>query len=277
MKKLALALACLVSVAFFASCTDPVENPQPSIQVLQQDGYLQNGDVVDVNYDELTMPFGFVMASNNETNKALSHLKVDVESFDLEDASLGVTNWADKDIEGTSYTYEDAITFQLQRDLVGRTVITAIVTDAAGETATATIQVSLNEAAQPLTVRTFTWNRHGGEDGTGLDEFGLKWTRNLSKAIYAIIEPVDGAILYRFDPTDWDATTTDVEKAALFSEATPADPQQWKEFNVAGAMTQEFDVVLGTAYNGEYHLMHITKGTYYSFKGTDATITGEAK
>ena len=35
--------------------------------------------------------------------------------------------------------------------------------------------------------------------------------------------------------------------------------------------------LLGTTYNGENHIIHITKGTYYTFKGTDATIEGEAK
>ena len=262
MKKLALALVCLVSVAFFASCTQP--QGQPTIAVLVEEGYVKNGDVVDLGTD---FNFGFVMAANTQTNKQLATLIVKADDDVLDSIS----------IQGTEYTYRQTLKYEVSRDIIGESIITAIVTDAAGETATTSLTLSINEPAQPLISRTFTWNRHGGEDGTGLAEFGLKWTRNLSKAIYAIIEPVEGATLYKFDPAVWDATTTDVEKAALFSEATPADPQQWKEFNVAGATTQEFNVVLGTAYNGEYHLMHITKGTYYSFKGTDATIEGEAK
>ena len=265
MKKLALALVCLVSVAFFASCTPDITNPEPSIQVLQGEGYIQDNDVVDI---DVPYTFGFVVASNPQTNKDLSKLVVKV----------GDIEWANVDLTGMKeYTHIDTVEWGFEKDIVYTDIITAVVTDVDGKTATATINVSVNQPAQPLVARTFTWNRHGGNDGTGLAEFGLKWEKNLAKAIYAIIEPVDGATLYKFDPSVWDATTTDVEKAALFSEATPANPQQWKEFNVAGAMTQEFDVVLGTAYNGEYHLMHITKGTYYTFKGTDATIEGEAK
>ena len=263
MKKLALALVCLVSVAFFASCNQP--KGQPTIAVLQEEGFVKDGDIVNLGEE---VNFGFVMATSPQSNSLLKSLiiKIDDEAPDT------------IDIQGTEYTYKGVITYNLSKDeIVGNSTIIATVYDAVGEFATTSIKLSINQPAQPLISRTFTWNRHGGDDGTGLAEFGLKWTRNLSKAIYAIIEPVEGATLYRFEPTVWDATTTDVEKAALFSEATPVDPQQWKEFNVTGATTQTFDVVLGTVYNGEYHLMHITKGTYYSFKATDATIEGEAK
>ena len=263
MKKLVLALVCLVSVAFFASC-----NPegQPSIAILQEEGYVQDGDVVDINTD---FNFGFVMASSPMTNKELSSLTIKIG--DEESETIALT--------GYEYTYKGTLKYELtaKEEIIGEATIYATVTDVAGETASISIKLSINQPAQQLVPTAFTWNRHGGNDGTGLDEFGLKWEKNVAKAIYAVIEPVEGATLYKFDPSVWDATTTDVEKAALFSEATPADPQQWKEFNVAGAMTQEFDVVLGTTYNGENHLIHITKGTYYTFKGTDATIEGEAK
>ena len=275
MKKLALALVCFASVAFFASCQQEITNPEPAISVITDEGFVKNGDVVDV---EQTIVYGFQMASNSQTKKELKQLSVATYFINLE----GVEELQEEEIVSlagkTEYRYVDTVYYEVTtREVMGSIKTVATVTDVDGKINTATLNLSLNQPAHPLMARTFTWNRHGGDDGTGLAEFGLKWERNLSKAIYAIIEPVEGATLYRFDPTVWDATTTDVEKAALFSEATPADPQQWKEFNVAGATTQNFDVVLGTVYNGEYHLMHITKGTYYSFKGTDATIEGEAK
>ena len=40
MKKLALALVCLVSVAFFASCDPTVEHPEPTIALLTGEGYI---------------------------------------------------------------------------------------------------------------------------------------------------------------------------------------------------------------------------------------------
>ena len=274
MKKLALALVCFASVAFFASCQQEITNPEPTISVITEEGFVTNGEVIDVDQ---VFVYGFQMASNSQTKKELKQLSIATSFIDIE----GNESTPEEEIISlagkTEYRFVDTVYYEITRELVGTIKTVATVTDVDGKINTTTLTLSLNQPALPLITRTFTWNRHGGDDGTGLDEFGLKWTRNLSKAIYAIIEPVEGATLYRFEPTVWDATTTDVEKAALFSEATPVDPQQWKEFNVTGATTQTFDVVLGTVYNGEYHLMHITKGTYYSFKATDATIEGEAK
>ena len=278
MKKLALALVCFASVAFIASCTPEITNPEPSIAVKTGENYVYDGQTVDIGQN---YTLGFRAASNSQTMKELATFKLNVKFTTLDDTE---TKSYDSiiNVSGTEYTFEQVLNFGLtnneeSRELVAKAIFTATITDVDGKMNSTTINLNINQPAQPLVARAFTWNRHGGDDATGLDEFGLKWERNLSKAIYAVIEPVDGAILYKFDPSVWNTTTTDVEKASLFSEATPADPQQWKEFNVAGATTQEFDVVLGTVYKGEYHLMHITKGTYYSFKGTDATIEGEAK
>ncbi|MBQ8958799.1 MAG: hypothetical protein IJ057_09955 [Bacteroidales bacterium] len=280
MKKLALALACLVSVAFFASCDPVVENPEPSIQVLQQEGYLQNGDVVDLSPD--TLYFGFTMASNNETNKELAKLTVKVETFDTEGASIESSNWTGDNGEvltGTSYTYTSGIYFGT-RDIIGRAVITATVTDAAGETATATIQVSLNEAAQQLIGSTFTWYRLGSTI-TGLDEFGLNWRGNYPRDTYAKLEPKDGVKLFIFHSEDWTNVNTDVEKAALFNNAleimTPAD--NYFNVNVTQA-NMTYDDVLGTVMaDGTCHLIHVTNSHAETVtgQGTAVTITGEAK
>jgi len=259
MKKLALALMCLVSVAFFASC-----NPegQPTIQVLEQEGYVQDSAFVELGQE---VQFGFVVASSATTNKELTSLVVKVDD----------TEWANVDLTGkTEYTYTDVVTYTAERnEVVGTSVITAVVTDAAGQIATATINLSITQEDN-LVETAFTWNRHGGDDATGLDAFGLKWTKN-ERAIYAVIEPVEGAILYQFDPSTWSETTTATQKTALFETAISVS--QWKEFNVAGAVDQTLDVVLGTSYNNELHLLHITNGHIETFKGTDVTLTGMAK
>ena len=76
MKKLALALMCLVSVAFFASCDkdpiipiDPViTHPEPSIVIIAEEGYLYDGQVIEANQ---VYPYGFRAASNDSTKKEL--------------------------------------------------------------------------------------------------------------------------------------------------------------------------------------------------------------
>ena len=261
MKKLALALVCLVSVAFFASCTPEGD---PTIQVLNQEGYVQNGDVVDLDQE---VNFGFVVASSAVSNKELSTLIVKIDDDEILTDTI--------DLSGkTSFTYYGSITYQADREIIDNSTITAIVTDAAGKTASATINLSINNPAKPLIVTDFTWNRHGGVAATGLDVFGLKWTKN-ERAIYAVIEPLEGATLYKFDPANWETINYDTEKAALFEGAIAIS--QWKEFNTAGAINQDLDVLLGSIYHGEMHLMHITKGHIETFKGTDVTLTGQAK
>lgn len=261
MKKLALALVCLFSVAFFASCDPDITNPEPSIQALQGEEYIQDNDVVDL---DTPYAFGFVVASNPQTNKDLASLVV----------KIGDMEWANKDLTGLKeFTYIDTVEWGLAKDIVYTDIITAVVTDADGKTATATLNVSVNQPALPLEVADFTWNRHGGVPGTGLDEFGLEWNSN-AKEIYAVITPVEGAQLYKFDPEVWENTTTSVQKAALFSEAPSIS--QFKEVSCT-AQDKDYDIVLGTVYNGEYRLIHVTHSHAFTFKGTDVTITGEWK
>ena len=258
MKKLALALVCLISVAFFASC-DP--EGQPTIAVLQEEGYVASGDVVDVNTE---INFGFVMTSSLMTGKELASLTITVDDGDPETIAL----------TGTEYTYRGTLTYEITRDeIIGASTITAIVTDVAGETATATILLSINNPAQDLVVTPFEWRRDAGADGTGLAEFGLQWTSNTTTN--AIIKPLEGATLYRFDNSEvWSNTKTDVEKAALFSEL-PLSIAQFTDVSVTAA-SQTYDIVLGTTYNGENHLIHVT-GSTANQRSWHFSITGEAK
>ena len=95
MKKLALALVCFASLAFFASC---VKEGQPTIQVLDKEGFVKDGVTVDVDEE---INFGFVVASSAVTNSQLANLLVKVDD----------TEWANIDLTGlTEYTYEDVVT-----------------------------------------------------------------------------------------------------------------------------------------------------------------------
>lgn len=267
MKKLALALVCIASLAFFASCN---KEGQPTIQVYNgEDGYVLATDTVNVNTE---VNFGFVVASSATTNKELVSLVVKVDD----------TEWANKDLTGmTEYTYTDKVVYEYDRDeIVGTSVITATVTDAAGQVATATINLTINQPAQPLIARTFTWYRLGNTI-TGLDEYGLNWRGNYPRDTYAKLEPKDGVKLYIFNSEDWTNTTTDLEKAALFNNAletmTPAE--NYFNVNVTQA-NMTYDDVIGTVLaDGTCHLIHVTssKATYLGTQGTEITITGESK
>ena len=263
MKKLALALMCLVSVAFFASCTQPVDNPEPTIQVCTDAGYVQDGATVDLDTDVV---FGFVMASNTQTNKELANLLVTIDDH----------QWANVPLNRTQYTYTDTIVYTMNReDIVGTSKITAVLTDVAGQTATAEINLNINEPSEPLIAHIFEWFRLGNTQ-TGLEEFGLYWEKNI-KDTHAQIKPLEGVTLYTFDSSVWEATTTDVQKVAIFSDgATEISVYN----NVSTTAGNDYNDVIGTKMaDGTLHLIHVTKCVIdaYQDQGYPIHITGEAK
>ena len=277
MKKLALALVCLVSVAFFASC-----NPegQPTIQVLNEEGYVQNNANLNVNTDYV---FGFIMASNTATNKALSNLKVNVETFDAEGNSLATTVWADKALTGTSYTYTDTLYFELQREeIVGTAVITAIVTDAAGQTATATINVSVIQPAQMLEVNDITWVRRGSncQNEEEMAACGLKWVAR--DPYHANIQPLnENCKLYVVlnNAEAFNAVTTDVEKAAYFATLMETGTPVTEYRNISTSADGEYNDILAVVdASGQQHLVLFIKAQVETGSfGTQTTITGKTK
>jgi len=263
MKKLALALVCLVSVAFFASCDPKIENAEPAIAIHAEEGYVTNGAFVNEGSE---VYFGFDVASNVETGEKLASLIVTVD-----DQPWDTVLFTDE----TEYIYRSGVVYTPAKDsIVGTSTIAAVVADAAGKTNTATIELTILYQEQPLTTTEFTWNRHGGAAATGgLDEFGLQWTSN-GKEVFAEIKPLEGAVLYEFDPAVWGNVTTELQKATLFSEQTMGIPV----FNKVSAFaSNSYDYVIGTSYNGKNYLLHITEGIVSTFKGTDITIKGEAK
>ena len=274
MKKLALALVCMFSVAFFASCTQDITNPEPSISVITDEGFVKNGDVIDL---EQPFVYGFQMASNSQTKKELKQLSVVATILDLDGNEAANQEEIVPLIGLTEYRYVVSIYYELDRDVIGSVRYVATVTDVDGKINAATLTISLNRPTQPLEEKDFTWFRHGSNDGEGLAEYGLEWKGN-GKEVFAIIKPVAGATMFMLSPENWDAITTDIEKAAFFSEGNLI--AQIPDFRGVSAWnTKDYDYVIATLYNDEYHVIHITHGQVDNngSAGTDITITGKAK
>ena len=276
MKKLALALVCFASVAFFASCQQEITNPEPSISLITDDGFIKNGDVIDV---EQAFVYGFQMASNSQTKKELKQLTLTTYFVDLE----GTEELQQEEIipltGKTEYRFVDTVYYEVTtREVMGSIKTVATVTDVDGKINTATLNLSLNEPAEPLEEADFTWFRHGSNPAEGLEEFGLEWTGN-GKEVFAILKPVEGATLYGFGVGSdvWNEVTTDVEKVAAFTEGLHSVMDDFR--GVSAWNTKDYDYVIGTLYEGEYHLIHITHGQVDNngSAGTDITITGKAK
>lgn len=271
MKKLALALVCLVSVAFFASCEKPVEHPEPTIAILIEEGYVQNNDIVDLNE---TVNFGFVISSNPQTLKPLQSLVVEIDGnrwATLTDTLSGLT----------SFTYKDVVTYLPQRDsIIGTSEITATVTDVDGKTATATINLKINQPAIPLEVRDFEWTKVG-HNVMDLASYGLKWHENNWKSPFTHIYPADGYKLYVRDGNDFANITNSVELASYYSaileQGNPSDEQYNRIDCNASANYNDMLVTVNEA-TEEIQLIHVTRAEITTpSQGTKIVITGQCK
>ncbi len=264
MKKLALALVCLVSVAFFASCTPEVQNPEPSIAVfVGSEGYLYDGAIVDVNVD---YPFAFRAASNAQTQKDLATFKIYIDD-ELQLDSI---------ISGKEFEFTGTFAYEFRDNIIDETSIKAVVTDVAGKMNTATINLKINQPENPLEIADFEWYRLGSTV-TGLEEFGLTWEQN-AKSPFAQIKPMDGVILYKFENNVWDEVTYESQKIAKFSDGAVTTAVY---NNVDVNQSAIYDDVIGTrTTDGKYHLIHVTSSRILAYQapyGTPCYIYGQAK
>ena len=270
MKKFALALLCIVSVAFFASCSKDDDNPKnPSISVYAPTtDFVQDGATVDLLADSIK--FGFQMASNADSQKELASLRVVIAVDTIE------TEWAIP-LSGTTFTYTDSFSFSA-KEIICDAVITATVTDADNNTATTSITLHVDYTDPELEVKDFEWYRWGNHEQHGLEEFGLYWDQNRN----AIILPTDGTTLFTgFTKEQWDAVNTQNEKAAFILEAL--ENPQYAATQYTGISTNGSgpvgDVILTLTADGNSHLIYVDRiqfgefGTY----GYPMTVYGQAK
>ena len=221
----------------------------PIIFIMGGDGYLYDGQVVDV---DVAYEYGFHM----ESTVGLASLAIRAEH------SAGYLLFDGSDLDGAlDYSFVGSVTFFAEREIVGECTFTAVVTDVNGQSSSASFTVYINQD-QMLIPSPFEWCRYGANPGTGLEEFGLYWDRN-SKDIYARIRPLDGVSLFYFDPTVWNEVGTEAEKAALFLSALEAQPFLYEYANVSATMVSaDYDDVIGTVLpDGTMHLIHVTHCT----------------
>lgn len=268
MKKLVLALVCMVSVAFFASCQKPVEHPEPTVGFVAEEGYISS-DAELTTAD--TALFIIQANSNTQTNKLLKSFRF-VVFYDDERGTVVDTLISDINLN----RYEFCVGYIFDE---GSYTVSATVIDADGYSDNCSLNIEVENAATELVAEDFQWFRHGSHAAEGLEAYGLQWTSN-TKEVFANICPMEGVILYEFDASVWDETVLDTDKNALFAEAIETG-LAINKFNKVSAWTahNDYNYVIGTVMaNGEYHLMHITRSTIESSAaGADITIFGQAK
>lgn len=267
MKKLALALVCLMGVAFFTSC-DPeniIENADPTIVFATDSGYLVNGQAIDVN---TAYPLKVTASANPDTQTELSRLVITGNGQTMLDST----------ISGQTFVFEGSFTYPYSREvIVPEYELKATVTDADGKTASATIVVSVN-VDDTLEETPIEWVKIG-YDGDDISAYGLVWERTYYKSPFAHIKADTDCVFYVIEEgSDYETivTATDLARyyANLLETARPAEEYK-VDVNASGTYD---DLLITKDAAGNYHAIYIEKAKVEVLSdGTKVTITGKAK
>ena len=267
MKKLALALVCLVSVAFFASCDPKVENPEPVVSIVEADGYLYDSAVIEVNVD---YAFAFKVTANTETLKDIVRVEllINDEPYDT------VEN-----IDAQEYTYEGIFNYQA-KEIIDEVVLALRATDADNETTTAKMHLWINQE-EYLVATPIVWTKIG-HNVDDLSAYGLVWKETNYKSPFTHIFPAEGCTLYVVEEgaeEDYKAIETVVDLATYYSKLSEtmhtADEYDKIDCNASG--TYHHMLVTKDA-QGTFHAIYIEKAEISTPAAcTQIVITGEAK
>lgn len=276
MKKLALALVCFASVAFMASCVKTVDNPEPSIAVMTGENYVYDGQTVDLGTDYI---LGFRVASNSQTQKELASLNLAAKLYEMDDTLIHSEDTTIT-ISGTEYVYQESLNFDLTRDLVGKAVITATVTDVDGKLNSVTINLNVNQPAFELLVEDINWVKTG-HNVQDLSAYGLVWDPLNNKSPFTHIHPAEGSTLFLVEngDEDFDAIVTDFDLSKYYNQLAetgrPIDDYKNVDCN---ASANYHDLLIVKEADGDLHAINITRADITTpSAGTRITITGKAK
>lgn len=290
MKKLALALVCMFSVAFFASCTKTIEHPEPSIAVINGDdcvyGTVDNPQIISLD-DETNWKFGFHIEANSETKKELASLSVKydyVYEGVVSDTTIVI------DLTGkTTYDFTDYVFVQEDRATITllKATITATVTDADNKTNTAAIAYEIEMEEEELPIDLIEWKREGTTvvDEDDMAYYGLKWYDNHKEA-FATIKPLDETVkLYLCDGAKFNEIKYNSDKEIFFTNLVTEGAQPIQEYrNVSAWESNDYTDMLAVIYGEDLYLINITHADVERITNsagqtirTDVTIKGAAK
>ena len=281
MKKLALALVCFASVAFFASCQP--ENPEPTIAVMSGENYVtgtvENPTIIDLNDpDAINLKYGFHVESNAQTKKELASLKLSFEEIYSDgtytfDTTIDLTGM-------TSYDFSDFLFDQEERNIIAEATIKAVVTDVNNQTNTATIAMKLDQTAVELVEEDITWVKTGHEV-QDLSDYGLIWKPLNFKSPFTHIVPAEGCTLFLVENGDEDYANivTDVDLASYYTNLTEISSpiEDYNKIDCNNSANYH-DLLIVMDANDELHAININRAEITTpSAGTRITITGKAK
>lgn len=273
MKKLnsMLSIACAATMIALTSCGgDPMVTITP------------NQDTVVINMADLETPFltGGITATDD-------YIIEEYYTINLKEAVQGIESYC---FDTVLYTkdekkQQDVFDFKLNDfngpyismlPMLAQYVSSITITVNCTETnATVTLPIKFINN-EDLTESPMQWKREGGNDATGLEQFGLQWTSNM-KEVFCVIRPVEGAKLVVF-PEGVGAAAYQLTNSAELATYIDAIPAAEDFRGVSATRSNDYDLYIGSVYNGQYFIMHITKGTVETANaGTTITIDGAYK
>jgi hypothetical protein len=247
----------ILLAAFFTACEDD-EVFDPPVVTLNQGP--------DVVLDEGVETF--TLTGTVESAAGLSEVNLlevtDDGNFILE----SVTTFADPN----TYSFDFMISGITDRITVA---VEAIDTELQATNSMAVTIVYTPVPETPLTeAEEATWQRVGGQDGTGLGMFGLAWTSNV-KSISAVIRKDDADKFVQLTEADWEEITT---LEALTEKVEAADDMD----DYRGVSAEQDDIynhVLATVVGDQYFLILVKSATvtFSAETGTTISISVEYK
>ena len=272
MKRFALALLCIVSVAFFASCSkDEDKAGNPTINFVQDEGYISSGDTI-----EALTPYMFgIQAKSNETTKELltkCFIQVLMGEERVYDTLVDNINQNQYNFDGQialpEGVYTIIATVHNDKDMTAecRMTITSVVTDT------------------PLEVKDITWVRKGSncQNTEEMAQYGLIWEGR--DAFHANIRPLnDNCKLYVINNSAeaFNEISTEFQKAAFFGSlieiGTPVP--EYRNISVATPGDTTYNDVLAVidAEGNQHIIIFVNANVQTGGFGVQTTITGQAK
>lgn len=171
--------------------------------------------------------------------------------------------------------YRDTLSFVSAGTNLGVTNYSFSVVDADGQSRSVAFDVTVKEALSTTALSDpipFTWTRVAGADGSGLAQFGLKWTQNTSTS--AIVAIDNATTLVNLGGIAWTDIQTKGDLNAAIADGNTITTYQ----GVSATATGNYNDVLGVVHDGVNYMIHVTKGTVSTGgAGTTIAITGHYK
>ena len=241
----------ILLAAFFTACEDD-EVFDPPVITLNQGPEVVLAEGVEV----------FSLTGTVESDAGLSEVNLlevtDDGNFILE----SVTTFADPN----TYSFDFMISGITEQMTVA---VEAVDTELQATNSMSVTIVYTPVPETPLTeAEEATWQRIGGQPGTGLDMFGLAWTAN-AKSISAVIRKDDADKFVQLEAEDWEGITILED---LIEKVDDADDMQ--DYRGVSATTPgTYDDVLATVVGDQYFLILVKSATVTFSEATGTTVT----